>query len=62
MKDFQWVVERYCPVLGRNVAMEVGVDKSEVCLQEHHCKKEFGGCTNGLTRRQPDAQAPGEQG
>lgn len=44
------VGERYCPVVGHNVAVEVsyfnGDENISNCLNAYLCDKERGGCTN----------------
>lgn len=50
-KRYKTVVERYCPVVGHNVAVEVshmsGKDNGS-CLHSHNCERERGGCSNSF--------------
>lgn len=44
------VTEKYCPVVGHNVVVEVTrcgfKETGAKCLQGYFCNKERGGCTN----------------
>ncbi len=47
--ELKAIVERYCPVVGRNVAVEVsGRDENACCLNMHNCSEERGGCENRI--------------
>jgi hypothetical protein len=47
--ELKTIVEKYCPVVGRNVAVELsGFKGSASCLNDHTCQKEYGGCKNKL--------------
>ncbi|HEX3027260.1 MAG TPA: hypothetical protein VHR42_08580 [Clostridia bacterium] len=48
-QEIKTVVERYCPVIGKNVAVEIsrtGQSKPS-CLNSHDCETS-GGCKNKL--------------
>jgi hypothetical protein len=46
---FNAIVEKYCPVVGRNVAVEVSArSENACCLNAPACREEHGGCTNTL--------------
>lgn len=51
-KGIKSVVEKYCPVVGHNVAVEVTScgysELSSNCLHSHDCERERGGCTNSI--------------
>jgi len=44
--------EKYCPIVGHNVVVEVRrcgfKETGAECLQEHNCKIEYGGCKNSF--------------
>jgi hypothetical protein len=46
------ITEKYCPVVGHNVVVEVmrcGFEETGAeCLQGHNCKIEHGGCKNSF--------------
>jgi len=45
--EYKSVHERYCPVVGHNVVMEVSKSEDKKCiscLNKHNCDKENGGC------------------
>lgn len=50
MHSHRTVYERYCPVVGKNVVVESRIDdqgeKQESCLNEPHCVKDRGECSN----------------
>lgn len=47
--ELKTIVEKYCPVVGRNVAVEFsGRMGSACCLHNHACREERGGCKNSL--------------
>lgn len=57
MSDFgaegiKTVIEKYCPVVGHNVAVEVTrrghTELGSTCLRKHECELERGGCTNSI--------------
>ena len=45
--ELKTIVEKYCPVVGRNVAVELS-GASACCLNDHACREEYGGCKNKL--------------
>ena len=47
------IVENYCPIVGRNVAVEQSLnDKNTCCLNAHACQNEYGGCKNKLFNKE----------
>ncbi|HEX2939392.1 MAG TPA: hypothetical protein VHO66_10840 [Ruminiclostridium sp.] len=46
------VIEKYCPIVKHNVAVEVTrcghTELSSRCLNKHNCEQENGGCSNSL--------------
>lgn len=47
--ELKTITEKYCHVVGRNVAVEFsGKKNSACCLNEHNCSKEHGGCQNKI--------------
>jgi hypothetical protein len=53
-KKSKTLTERYCPVVCRNVALELpqeGPHGEPVCLNLHNCMQENGGCRNKLIHR-----------
>lgn len=46
------VIEKYCPVVKHNVAIEVTrcghKELNSQCLNKANCEKQLGGCTNNL--------------
>ena len=43
------ITEKYCPVVGRNVAVEQSLTgQDSACLNEYACKSERGGCTSSI--------------
>lgn len=45
------ITEKYCPVVGHNVAVEAtqySYENKGRCLSAELCRKEHGGCTNKL--------------
>jgi len=46
--DFQSIIERYCPVVEKNVPVEISYQKTgtkcESCLRKHLCMQEHGTC------------------
>lgn len=46
------VIEKYCPVVGHNVAVEVTrcgySEYNSNCLHGYDCERERGGCTNSI--------------
>ncbi len=52
MYEVKNIVERYCPVMGCNMPLEIKYDSTgkriDTCMGEDICSKQRGGCTNSL--------------
>ena len=53
--EMKMIVEKYCPVVEKNVAVEVsGAHNSACCLHSHICREERGGCKNRFFPQQSE--------
>ncbi len=54
MNDFKWVVEKYCPECGENVAIEIRHTNGktiEECLYKGACPVSHNTCYNGINKK-----------